>query len=247
MTRWRHRPVVERPAGGGRPVVGAAVEHADVSVAAGGEEAGAGHGPLAVAAHHGERPVGNVGAWRWRRARRGAAPGTWPASYSLAWRTSTTRPVMAAGSTRRWWRSARPLARQASMPPVELADEVLVADVEALADQLVAVLVVVEDEHERPVRVDEPAEPAGERRAQACWPSSRGGARRRTRRPGGRRRPHRPPARWRSTSSALSRSRRGRAVVAAGSEPVQLGKPGEVGGEGAEPGEEPRRRTRPRR
>ena len=46
------------------------------------------------------------------------------------------------------------------MPPVELAGEVLVADVEALADQLVAVLVVVEDEHDRPVRVDEPAEPA---------------------------------------------------------------------------------------
>ena len=49
---------------------------------------------------------------------------------------------------------------------VELADELVVADVEALADDLGAVLVVAGDDHDRPVEVDDPAEPAGEHRSQ---------------------------------------------------------------------------------
>ena len=35
-------------------------------------------------------------------------------------------------------------------------------DGEDLADQLIAVLMIVEHEHERPVELDQPAEPAGE-------------------------------------------------------------------------------------
>ena len=50
----------------------------------------------------------------------------------------------------------------------ELADEVLVADVEALADELVAILALVEHEDERPLRSDQPAEPTGEHGAQRC-------------------------------------------------------------------------------
>ena len=73
---------------------------------------------------------------------------------------------MPAGSTRSIVRDGSPGGSPGVDAAGQLADEVFVADVEALADELVAVLVVVEDEHERPVRVDEPAEPAGERRPQ---------------------------------------------------------------------------------
>ena len=124
-------------------------------------------------------------------------------------------------------------------PAGQLADEPFVADVEALADQLVPVLVVVEDEHERPVRLDEPAEPAAKRRSQRV--GQRAGEV-----PGGER-GDRADIDDHATRREVALDvvgaepvEAGQCVVAAGSEPVQLGKPGEVGGEGAEPGEEPR-------
>src|SRR5688572_15580229 len=40
-----------------RPRAGTAVEHADVPVAAAGEDAGAGHGAFTVPAHHGHRAL----------------------------------------------------------------------------------------------------------------------------------------------------------------------------------------------
>ena len=113
------------------------------------------------------------------------------------------------------------------------------ADVEALADQLVAILVVVEDERERPVRVDEPAEPAGKRRAQRVGQRAGevpGGER------GGRANIDDHATRREVALDVVGTEpvEAGQRVVAAGSEPVQLGKPGEVGGEGAQPGQEPR-------
>ena len=48
----------------------------------------------------------------------------------------------------------------------QLAHQVVVADGAALADQLAAVLVVVQDEHQRLGVVEEPAQPAGELRPQ---------------------------------------------------------------------------------
>ena len=48
---------------------------------------------------------------------------------------------------------------------VELAEDRLVADGEALADEVDAVGAVVEDEHHGPVEGDQPTEPAGEHRS----------------------------------------------------------------------------------
>ena len=49
---------------------------------------------------------------------------------------------------------------------VEFAGEILVPDVEALTDEVGAILVAVEHEHELAVGLDEPAEPAREHRSE---------------------------------------------------------------------------------
>ena len=69
--RRRGRRCAHRPTASGCPLprgpgVGPAVEDGDVTVAAAGEQAGAGHGPLAVAAHHGHRTGWDVGGERCR-------------------------------------------------------------------------------------------------------------------------------------------------------------------------------------
>ena len=137
----------------------------------------------------------------------------------------------------RWWRrGVRRLARRRCRR--QLADESLVADVEALADQLVAVLVVVE----RRTRAAGPgrrASRASWRMAAAtCWTASRGRARRQ--------RGDRADIDDRAAGGEVGLDvidaepvEAGQRVVAARSAPVQLGKPGEVGGERAEPGQEP--------
>jgi hypothetical protein len=50
-----------------------------------------------------------------------------------------------------------------SDPAVELTGDALIADLEALPDDLVRVLVLVADEHEWALGVSEPAQPGGER------------------------------------------------------------------------------------
>ena len=55
---------------------------------------------------------------------------------------------------------AAAIAELANRVSGELSGEVFVADVEALAHQVSAVLVAVEDEQQRLVSFDEPAEPA---------------------------------------------------------------------------------------
>ena len=77
-------------------------------------------------------------------------------------------------------------------PAGELAQELLVADVEGLADELGAVLVGVEDEHQGRVgSASQPSQVANTGRSDR--ERARDVARRRRRRPGGRRRP-RPPS-----------------------------------------------------
>ena len=138
----------------------------------------------------------------------------------------------------RWWRGGRPLARQASMPPAS-----------------------------SPTRCSWPMSRHWRTSSSRSWSSSRtktSGRSGSTSQPSqlandgrnvlanepgmcpaanaatGRTSTTTPPAaRWASTSSASEPVEAGQRVVAAGSEPVQLGKPGEVGREGAEPGEEP--------
>ena len=51
-------------------------------------------------------------------------------------------------------------------PAGKLADQLLVADLEALLDELAAILPLIEDEDERPVGGHEPAEPRRERATQ---------------------------------------------------------------------------------
>lgn len=59
----------------------------------------------------------------------------------------------------------QPGAGPGGQAAIELAEDGVVADGEALADEVGAVDRVVEHEHDGPVEVDEPAEPAGEHRA----------------------------------------------------------------------------------
>ena len=87
------------------------------------------------------------------------APGMWPAVYSLAWRTSITVGPSPSTPTTGIAARGRPLADHAPTLAIELADEMLVPDVEALANEVAAVLAGIEDEHQWPVRCDEPAEP----------------------------------------------------------------------------------------
>ena len=154
------------------PVVGSADEHGDVAAAGAGEQARGGHGPLAVPAHHDGR------AARGRRRRGPArspsstcsAPGTCPAANSLSWRTSSTAtPAVAArqraGLDERDGRDGTAAGGPRVDAAGELAGEVLVADLRACQTTR-GVLVGVEDEDERPVGGDEPAEPGGERGAQ---------------------------------------------------------------------------------
>ena len=144
---------------------------------------------------------------------------------------------MASGST-----SGIPVIVATGRPPgvdaaVELADDVLVADVEALADDLVAILVVAGDDDDRAFEVGEPAEPAGEHRSQRV-----------------RHRAGHVPGGEVGDRSHVDDQRAGVDVtvrgvdvepvelgqlrVAARSAPVQLGQPGEVGRERTEPGQQ---------
>ena len=234
--RCAHRPTASGWPLQCRPGVGAAVEHRHVAVAAGGEDAGAGHRPFAVPAHHRHRPVGD-------------------GAVGEAAELDVDRPGDVAGlelaALADVDHGADDLVRVDERDPgdlaagrspgvdaaVELADDVLVADVEALADDLVAVLVVAGDDHDRPVEVDEPAEPAGEHRSQRRSRSNRARARRRTRRSVGRSTIRAPAA----TCGRRCRRRAGRVGelrVVAWSAPVELGQPGEVGRERTEPGQQ---------
>lgn len=51
-------------------------------------------------------------------------------------------------------------------PAGQLPGEAFVADGQALADDVIAILVAIDDEHDLPVPIDQPAEPAGELRAE---------------------------------------------------------------------------------
>ena len=93
--------------------VGAAVEHRDVAVPASGEQLCAGHGSLAMAAHHRHRLRPSARRRRSAPSSTLRAPGTWPAAYSLAWRTSMIVPAM---SDRRR-RSGIALHRPSGRPP----------------------------------------------------------------------------------------------------------------------------------
>ena len=160
--RW-HQAGCEVDAGGGAPVVGSAERAPTGRWPAALEQAGAGHGPLAVAAHHRDRPGGDAAGRRGRRARRGRRRG------------GARRPTRCPGGRRApsaivaarragWTPIGRPARAQASMPPSSSPRIASWPIGEALADQVGSVGVVVEDEHDGPVEVDEPAEPAGEPR-----------------------------------------------------------------------------------
>src|SRR5262249_28284907 len=120
----------------------------------------------------------------------------------------------------------------------QFAGEAFVADVETLADELVAVLIIVEHERHWTVGGDEPAEPAGECRAQ------RGGGRAGdvARGEGSRRTgvDHDTAAGEEPVDVVgAERLETRQLVVAAGAEPVELGQTAEIAGEGAEPGQQP--------
>ena len=117
---------------------------------------------------------------------------------------------------------------------VELAEDRVVADGEALADEVGAVGVVVEDEHDGPVEGDEPAEPAGEHAPVLDRERTRRMCAARSRRWAGRRRARRRRRAWRRTVSRSSRGEGGELGVEARAAPVDLGQLAEVGGEAAE-------------
>ena len=96
------------------------------------------------------------------RARCEPRAGTWPATYSLRWRTSTTLAPTASGPTISIVDFGEIGCAPGGHAAVELTGEVFVADVQALAHEIGAILVVAEHEHERPVGLDEPAEPTRE-------------------------------------------------------------------------------------
>ncbi len=94
------------------------------------------------------------------------APATWPARYSVCWRTSINVDH-GLGWSDEWDAGDRSTCCAPGVDAaVELADDVVVSDVECLADDLVTVLVGAGDDHDRPVEVGDPAEPAGEHRSQ---------------------------------------------------------------------------------
>ena len=137
------------------------------------------------------------------------APGTWPASNSSRWRTSSTVPTISV-----WLDEWDPDDRAARRSPgvdaaVELADDVLVADVEALADDLVTVLAVAGDDHDRPIERRRASRASWRTPVAARSTSNRARDRLANSAIGRTSTTSAPASTWRSTVSTSSRSSRG--------------------------------------
>ena len=166
---WPASRAGQRPSGRGAPLRRAtAHDHAQVAAAGASEQAGGGRGTLAMPAHHGERP---------RREPQGGAPvdpqgaeldreraRQVPDGHLAGLADVEDRHDDLAGSDLLQVAFGQAGGDPGGHPTRQLAGKPLVADLVALADQLGAVLLVAEDEHQWPVDLDQPAEPGGEGR-----------------------------------------------------------------------------------